>query len=337
MWAACTAFRKRKLLRLILEKKKEREKLPESILWSQSLRAYLFFLLCLRWSLGAYGGLGCETMQQHKTSLNCSSCGFSHCDNKRCLMNESGSVLPKGLSISLRALMMTHMFCGIPRIDLCILLSTGDRSQVSSADRQDSDGDDSDGPDDEENDDNEEEEEDSQAESGLSTNPSVSASPQHISSKEAEVPPSALLAQMSISSVSLPPSQPPAPESHTSVPMMSPMSLSKQIFISGSCYSPVPLPYCPPAVATTSDSYTSDTESVHMMSPVSPCRQMSIDYPDFDVPPSPPVPGKGSKLGQVRPIYSHCVSLHHSLPASFLSYPYPYFESCMQGTSTKLL
>ncbi|XP_037650098.1 zinc finger protein 40 [Sebastes umbrosus] len=179
---------------------------------------------------------------------------------------------------------------------------SGDRSQVSSADRQDSDGDDSDGPDDEENDDNEEEEEDSQAESGLSTNPSVSASPQHIPTKEAEVPPSALLAQMSISSVSLALSQPPAPESHTSdsesVPMMSPVSLSKQISISGSCYISMPLPYSPPPVAITSDSYTSDTESVHMMSPVSPCRQMSIDYPDFDVPPSPPVPSKGSKLGQ---------------------------------------
>lgn len=210
---------------------------------------------------------------------------------------------------------------------------------MSSADRQDSDGDDSDGPDDEENDDNEEEEEDSQAESGLSTNPSVSASPQHIPSKEAEIPPSALLAQMSISSVSLPLSQPPVPEPHIpeSVPMMSPVSLSKQISISGSCYSPMPLAYSSPPVATTSDSYTSDTESVHMMSPVSPCRQMSIDYPDFDVPPSPPVPGKGSKLGQVRPKYSHFASLHPSLPASFLSYPYPYFESCMRGTSTKLL
>ncbi|XP_059205115.1 zinc finger protein 40 [Centropristis striata] len=179
---------------------------------------------------------------------------------------------------------------------------SGDRSQVSSADRQDSDGDDSDGADDEENDDNEEEEEDSQAESGLSTNPSVSASPQHIPSKEADFPPSALLAQMSISSVSLPLSQPPAPEPHTSdsesVPMMSPVSLSKQISISGSCCSSMPLPYSPPPVATTSDTYTSDTESVHMMSPVSPCRQMSIDYPDFDVPPSPPVSSKGSKLGQ---------------------------------------
>ncbi|XP_042362785.1 zinc finger protein 40 isoform X2 [Plectropomus leopardus] len=177
---------------------------------------------------------------------------------------------------------------------------SGDRSQVSSADRQDSDGDDSDGPDDEENDDNEEEEEDSQAESGLSTNPSVSASPQHIPTKEAEIPPSALLAQMSISSVSLPLSQPPAPHTSESdsVPMMSPVSLSKQISISGSCCSSVPLPYSPPPVPATSDSYTSDTESVHMMSPVSPCRQMSIDYPDFDVPPSPPVSSKGSKLGQ---------------------------------------
>ncbi|XP_030003690.1 zinc finger protein 40 isoform X2 [Sphaeramia orbicularis] len=218
---------------------------------------------------------------------------------------------------------------------------SGDRSQVSSADRQDSDGDDSDGPDDEENDDNEEEEEDSQAESGLSTNPSVSASPQHIPSKEAEVPPSALLAQMSISSAPLPFSQPPAPESHTSdsesVPMMSPVSLSKQICISGSCISPVPLPNSPPAVATTSDSYTSDTESVHMMSPVSPCRQMSIDYPDFDVPPSPPVPGKGSKLGQVRSMCSHCVFVHPPLPAPLSLLSNPHFESCMRGTSAKLL
>uniref|UniRef100_A0A667ZEH7 HIVEP zinc finger 1 n=1 Tax=Myripristis murdjan TaxID=586833 RepID=A0A667ZEH7_9TELE len=179
---------------------------------------------------------------------------------------------------------------------------SGDRSQVSSADRPDSDGDDSDGPDDEENDDNEEEEEDSQAESGLSTNPSVSASPQHIPSNQAEVPPSALLAQMSISSAPLPLSQPPIPDSYTSdfesVPMMSPVSLCKQMSISGSCSSPGPLLSSPPPVVPTSDFYTSDTESVHMMSPVSPCRQMSIDYPDFDVPPSPPVPGKGSKLSQ---------------------------------------
>lgn len=42
----------------------------------------------------------------------------------------------------------------------------------------------------------------------------------------------------------------------------------------------------------------SDTESVHMMSPVSPCRQMSIDFPDFEVPPSPPAPSKGAKSAQ---------------------------------------
>lgn len=172
---------------------------------------------------------------------------------------------------------------------------------MSSADRQDSDGDDSDGPDDEENDDNEEEEEDSQAESGLSTNPSVSASPQHLSSREAEVPPSSLLAQMSISSVSLPSYQSAVPECDTdAVSSMSPAYLSRQ------SYATVALPYCPPAVATTtSDSCTSDTESVHMMSPVSPCRQMSIDYPDFDVPSSPPVPGKASRPGQVRTAYPH--------------------------------
>ncbi|KAK6323984.1 hypothetical protein J4Q44_G00063230 [Coregonus suidteri] len=183
---------------------------------------------------------------------------------------------------------------------------SGDRSQVGSADRPDSDGEDSEGADDDNDDDNEEEEEDSQAESGLSTNPSVSASPQHIpSSLQAELPPSSLLAQMSIhhhhpAPLSLP--QLPASDSHThhthvasdteSVPMLSPVSLVKQMSISRGCSSPGPLPYSPTP-------HTSDTESVHMMSPVSPCRQMSIDYPDFDMPPSPPVPGKGcSKHGQ---------------------------------------
>ncbi|XP_061656760.1 zinc finger protein 40 isoform X2 [Syngnathoides biaculeatus] len=166
---------------------------------------------------------------------------------------------------------------------------SGDRSQVSSADRQDSDGDDSDGPDEEENED--EEEEDSQAESGLSTNPSVSASPQHIPSKEAEVPPSALLAQMSISSLA----QPPAPEPHKSdsVLIVNPLSLSKQYSISGYCPSSTSIWSSLPSVAATADSNFSDTESVHMMSPVSPCRQMSIDYPDCDVPLSPPMSGTG--------------------------------------------
>ncbi|XP_019721661.1 zinc finger protein 40 [Hippocampus comes] len=168
---------------------------------------------------------------------------------------------------------------------------SGDRSQVSSADRPDSDGDDSDGPDEEENEDNDEEEEDSQVESGLSTNPSVSASPQHIPSKDNEVPPSALLAQMSISSLA----QPQAPEPHASdsVLIMNPLSLSKQYSISGYCPSLAPLCSSLPPVAAATESNFSDTESVHMMSPVSPCRQMSIDYPDCEVPPSPPVTGTG--------------------------------------------
>ncbi|XP_064838974.1 zinc finger protein 40-like isoform X3 [Oncorhynchus masou masou] len=177
---------------------------------------------------------------------------------------------------------------------------SGDRSQVGSTDRPDSDGEDSEGADDDNEDDNEEEEDDSQAESGLSTNPSVSASPQHIpSSLQAELPPSSLLAQLSIhhhpAALSLP--QPPSSHCHThdasdteSVPMLSPVSLVKQMSISGGCSSP--LPYSPPP-------HTSGTESVPMMSPVSPCRQMSIDYPDFDVPPCPPAQGKScSKLGQ---------------------------------------
>lgn len=230
---------------------------------------------------------------------------------------------------------------------------------MGTADRPDSDGEDSEGADDDNEDDNEEEEDDSQAESGLSTNPSVSASPQHIpSSLQAELPPSSLLAQLSIhhhhpAALSLP--QPPASDSHThdasdteSVPMLSPVSLVKQMSISGGCSSP--LPYSPPP-------HTSGTESVPMMSPVSPCRQMSIDYPDFDVPPCPPAPGKScSKLGQVSPTMCssspHPLSLHPSLhpsrsalsypfiPIPFhthtLPYPYPCYDSLMRGTSTNL-
>lgn len=159
-------------------------------------------------------------------------------------------------------------------------------------DRQDSDGDDSDSPD-EDNDDDEEE--DSQAESSLSTNPSMSASPQHVSSKETDVPPSALLAQMSISSLSLLPSRPPDPVTTDSVP--------------AACL----VTRCSPAPLPSTDSYTSDPESVHMMSPVSPCRQMSIDYPDFDCPFSPPVSNKSSKLVQVRP-FLFCLSLPPQRP-----------------------
>ncbi|XP_026870729.2 zinc finger protein 40 isoform X3 [Electrophorus electricus] len=177
--------------------------------------------------------------------------------------------------------------------------------RAGSADRPDSDGDDSDGPDDEDNDGEEEDEEDSQAESGLSATPSVSASPQHLSSNQADPVPSSLLAQMSISPSPHhePLTQAPASESQASdiesVAMTSPVSLVRQMSISASCSSPGPSPssftsYPGPA----SESHASDTESVHMMSPVSPCRQMSIDYPDIDVPPSPPMPGKDSKLGQ---------------------------------------
>lgn len=126
---------------------------------------------------------------------------------------------------------------------------------MAAVDRPSSDGDESDGPEDEENDAEEEDEEDSQAESSLSATPSVSASPQHVPSAPASVPPSALLAQMSLSSSSPPP-------------------------------------------APTTDCQTSDTESVTMMSPISPCRQMSIDYPDSEVPATPPsdAPPKPSRV-----------------------------------------
>ncbi|XP_064874102.1 zinc finger protein 40-like isoform X4 [Oncorhynchus nerka] len=243
---------------------------------------------------------------------------------------------------------------------------SGDRSQVGSTDRPDSDGEDSEGADDDNEDDNEEEEDDSQAESGLSTNPSVSASPQHIpSSLQAELPPSSLLAQLSIhhhpAVLSLP--QPPSSDCHThdasdteSVPMLSPVSLVKQMSISGGCSSP--LPYSPPPHTSGTESvtmlspvsvvkqmsisggcssplpyspppHTSGTESVTMMSPVSPCRQMSIDYPDFDVPPCPPAQGKScSKLGQVSPTMCssspHPLSLHPSLHPSHSALSYPF-------------
>lgn len=220
-WEVFTAFRKRKLQHLILEKQEQARR---------CLKAFptcFFFFHCL-----AHGRVGRLVLLATPSSTG------------------SSEQIPA-------------------------LSSTGDRSHVSSAERQDSDGDDSDGPDDEDNEDNEEEE-DSQPESGLSTNPSVSASPQHLSCRESELPPSALLAQMSIRSVSLLPVQPVS----ESQPATGPMS------ISGS-FSPAPAD-------------ASDTESVHMMSPVSPCRQMSIDYPDVDLPPSPPAVGKSSKLGQVR-------------------------------------
>ncbi|XP_051991397.1 zinc finger protein 40-like [Xyrauchen texanus] len=183
---------------------------------------------------------------------------------------------------------------------------SGDRGRAGSADRQDSDGDDSDGPDDEDNDGEEEDEEDSQAESGLSATPSVSASPQHLPANQADMAPSSLLAQMSISPNHTPGPQhqlPTASDSQNSdsefVAMTSPVSLVRQMSISASCSSPgpSPAPFTSHPVPA-SESHASDTDSVHMMSPVSPCRQMSIDYPDFDVPPSPPVPGKGTKLSQ---------------------------------------
>lgn len=165
--------------------------------------------------------------------------------------------------------------------------------------------------------------------------------------------PSSLLAKMFIS-----PNRSPAPQtqptqasdSQTSdietVAMTSPVLLVRQMSISASCSSPGP---CPTSFTShpASESHTSDTDSVHMMSPVSPCRQMSIDYPDFDVPPSPPVPGKGGKLGQVRPVSSQSLSFPSFIPPSLhvhftpYQYPTPYafqcLESRMPGTSAKLL
>lgn len=163
--------------------------------------------------------------------------------------------------------------------------------------------------------------------------------------------PSSLLAKMSISlnRSPAPQTQPTQPsDSQTSdtesVAMTSPVFLVRQM----SCSSSGP---CPTSFtshhAPASESHTSDTDSVHMMSPVSPCRQMSIDYPEFDVPPSPPGPGKGGKLGQVRPVSSQSLSFPSYIPPSLhvhftpYQYPTPYvlqcLESRMPGTSAKLL
>ncbi|XP_058234236.1 zinc finger protein 40 isoform X2 [Hemibagrus wyckioides] len=183
--------------------------------------------------------------------------------------------------------------------------SGGDNGRAGNADRPDSDGDDSDGPDDEDNDGEEEDEEDSQAESGLSATPSVSASPQHLQSSQADPAPSSLLAQMSISPNPNPTSLPQIPGSYSqalgtgSMAITSSVSLVRQMSSSAVCSSHGPSPSSfVPYPAPTSESNSSDTESVHMMSPVSPCRQMSIDYPDPDVPPSPPMPSKNSLSGQ---------------------------------------
>lgn len=208
---------------------------------------------------------------------------------------------------------------------------------MGNADRQDSDGDDSDGPDDEDNDGEEEDEEDSQAESGLSATPSVSASPQHLPSSQADPAPSSLLAQMSISPNPNPAPLPQIPGSKSqaldtdSLAITSSVSLVRQMSSSAVCSSHGPSPsYFVSYPAPTSECNSSDTESVHMMSPVSPCRQMSIDYPDPDVPPSPPMPSKISSSGQVRSVTSP-LYLPISLCVCQNILPYTCIESCLAG------
>ncbi|KAL4629351.1 zinc finger protein 40 [Arapaima gigas] len=126
---------------------------------------------------------------------------------------------------------------------------SGDRGRMTGAEQLGSEGEESDGAEEEDNDAEDDDEEDSQAESSLSATPSVCASPQHT---PADAPPSTLLAQMSLSCVSVLPSSPPPPT---------------------------------PSIG---DCHASGTDSVPMMSPVSPCRQMSIEYPDCELPQSPP-------------------------------------------------
>lgn len=213
--------------------------------------------------------------------------------------------------------------------------------------------------DDEDNDGEDEDEEDSQAESGVSATPSVSASPQHLPAVPLDALPSALLAQMSISAASpgpgsAPLSLPPPPTSDSqasdteSVTMMSPVSvvspspayLSFPTFpVSVVSAGPAPLSFPP---LTTVDSHSSDTESVTMMSPVSPCRQMSIDYPEVDSPTSPPAPGKVPKVSVLSvcvlslPLVSmyKCIS---PLPLSFLLPSFLSLSACQNSISPTCL
>ncbi|XP_063041201.1 zinc finger protein 40 isoform X2 [Engraulis encrasicolus] len=161
-------------------------------------------------------------------------------------------------------------------------------------------------------------------------------------------PPSAPPAQFHTDLPASPQTRSVAESESDSVAMLSPISPTKQMSISAMIPGPSPAvaiaatfthyPFTTPSATTTSMAFTScssssmaftscssfsaaaaaaadlhgsDTESVHMMSPVSPCRQMSIDYPDFDVPASPPstTSGKGSKLSQ-------SVSGSHSAPTT---------------------
>ncbi|MBN3280555.1 ZEP1 protein, partial [Polyodon spathula] len=154
---------------------------------------------------------------------------------------------------------------------------SGDRGRYG-YERQGSDAEDSEGPDDDDNDNEEEDEEDSQAESVLSTTPSVTASPQHhptgstyseslsyTSAEEEfritrdsarletallETLPKALLTQMTVSSAT---SNSPAD------------SLLSEI-----------------QETSTYGTAGTETEGLLVTSPKSPCRQMSIDYPEPD-------------------------------------------------------
>ncbi|XP_033856293.3 zinc finger protein 40-like isoform X1 [Acipenser ruthenus] len=155
---------------------------------------------------------------------------------------------------------------------------SGDRGRYR-YERQGSDAEDSEGPDDDDNDNEEEDEEDSQAESVLSTTPSVTASPQHhptgstyseslsyTSAEEdfgitrdtarletalLETLPKALLTQMTVSSAT------------SSSPADSLLSENQK-------------------ETSTYGTAGIQTEGLLVTSPKSPCRQMSIDYPEPD-------------------------------------------------------
>ncbi|XP_064204823.1 zinc finger protein 40 [Anguilla rostrata] len=233
---------------------------------------------------------------------HCTHCNFSF---------KTKGNLTKHMKSKAHSKKCMEMGVSLSSVDDQDIEDAGERSQTGSTDRPGSDGEDSDGVEDEDNDVEDEDEEDSQAESGLSATPSVSASPQHLPAVPLDALPSALLAQMSISGASpgpAPLSLPPPPPSDSqasdteSVAMMSPVSVASPspaylsfpalpvAMVSGG---PAPLSFAAPPAAA--DSHSSDTESVTMMSPVSPCRQMSIDYPDVDSPTTPPAPGKGPK------------------------------------------
>ncbi|XP_015213185.2 zinc finger protein 40 isoform X1 [Lepisosteus oculatus] len=170
---------------------------------------------------------------------------------------------------------------------------SGDKGRLG-YERPGSDVEDSDGADDDDNDNEEEDEEDSQAESVLSATPSVTASPQHhpAGSSHSEFPSSASADEQQRVTRSL-------ARLDTALLETLPSALLAQMSISGDAF---PLSTKEVQASSTHRSPGTETESdaVAMLSPKSPCRQMSIDYPEQDDPLSPSASNKVSEPSKVH-------------------------------------